>query len=48
MARVRQDKSYFVQGRRFVQKGNVCEWSTNNFTAHPNPNQKIKANVRTR
>ena len=34
MARVRRDKSGFVQDSGFVQKVNVCEWSTNNFTAH--------------
>lgn len=36
MVRVRQDKSGFVQIPGFVQDGNVCEWSTNNFTAHSN------------
>ena len=36
MARVRQDKSRFVQGPGVVQNCNVCEWSTNNFTAHSN------------
>ena len=55
MATVRQDKSRFVQGPGFVQRDNVCEWSTAHsmpgsllqFFRLTDPNQKLKANVRT-